>query len=173
MTKEQEELFRSYCDSLYKFMRQKKWYGACHATTAMMYAFAKKIGIDAIPCIGECKQEGYKPFDHSWLLIDEKINDIAIAMPFELEMAKGPVYDSIDTRTGKEVDMTYGTKFLGLGPQAQYAYDNNLYDYLKGSPEINLITEIIDLSKTCKVYMTRKWLEQNLSNEKFVLIESI
>ena len=52
MTKEQEKLFLSFCDSLYKFMIQKQWFGACHATTAMMFAFAKKIGIDAIPCIG-------------------------------------------------------------------------------------------------------------------------
>jgi len=135
----------------------------------MMYAFAKKVGIDASPCIGECKQEGYKPFDHSWLLIDENINDIAIAMPFELSMAKGPVYDSIDIRTGKRIEMDYGIKFLGLGQQAQFAYSMNLYEYLKGSPEVNLINAVIELSKISKVYITRKWMEQNLSSDRFVL----
>lgn len=170
MNQEQKRLFLEYCDNLYAFMKKHEWYGACHATTAMIYVFAKKLGIDCLPCIGECKQEGYKPFDHSWLLIDGSINDIAIAMPFELNMAKGPVYDSIDTRTGKIVDMDYGIKFLGLGPQAELAYSKNLYDYLKESPEVNLINIVIELSKLSKVYITRRWMEQNLSSERFALI---
>lgn len=170
MTKEQEGQLLNFCESLYGFMKRKMWYGACHVTTAMMFAFAKKIGIEANACIGECEQEGYDPFDHSWLLIEGKIYDLAIAMPFELDMAKGPVYGSIDSRTGSEVDMRYGIKFLGLGPQAELAYEHNIYDYLKGSPEINLINTTVDLAKNCKVYMTRKWMEQNLSEDKFKLI---
>ncbi len=167
---EKIKLFQSFCDELYKFMKKKNWYGACHATTAIMFAFAKKVGINSTPCIGECKQKQYEPFDHSWLLIDGKIYDIAISMPFIHSMAKGPVYGSIDISTGLEVEMSYGIKFLGLDAQAEFAYENNLYDYLKGSPEINLINLTIDLAKNCKVYLSRKWLEQNLSNERFVLI---
>lgn len=91
MNDEQKNLFIQFCDNLLSFMRKNNWYGACHATTAMMYAFAKKIGIDATPCIGECEQKGFQPFDHSWLVIDDKIYDLAISMPFIEEMAKGPV----------------------------------------------------------------------------------
>ncbi len=65
MDEVQEKLFIDYCNNLYFFMKTMNWYGACHATTAMMFAFAKKLGIDSIACIGECEQKGYKPFDHS------------------------------------------------------------------------------------------------------------
>ena len=170
MTKEQEKLFLSFCDSLYRLMTQKQWFGACHATTAMMFAFAKKIGIDAIPCIGECEQEGYPPFDHSWLLIDNKEYDLAISMPFNLDMAKGPVIASIDTRTNKNVDMKYGITYMGLDEQASVAYNNNIYDYLYGCPNPKLINVIIDLAKNLHIFITRKWLEQNLSKDRFVLM---
>ena len=170
MTKEQEKLFLSFCESLYGFMIQKQWFGACHATTAMMFAFAKKIGIDAIPCIGECEQEGYRPFDHSWLLIDNKIYDLAISMPFNFYMAKGPVIASIDTRTNKNIDMKYGITYMGLGDQALVAYNYNLYDYLYDCPNPKLINVVIDLAKNSQIYITRKWLEQNLSKDRFVLM---
>ena len=152
-------------------MIQNQWYGACHATIALMYAFTKKIGIEATPCIGECKQKGYQPFDHSWLLIEDKIYDLAISMPFNLDMAKGPVYKSIDIRTNKEVEMTYGICYMGLGEQALLAYNNNIYDYLYACPNPKLINVIIDLAKNSHIYLTRKWLEQNLSNDYFVLKE--
>lgn len=171
MTKEQEKMFLSFCDSLYKFMIQKQWYGACHATTAMMFAFAKKIGIEATPCIGECEQVGYPPFDHSWLLIDGKIYDLAIAMPFEQSMVKGPVFASIDSRANALIDMKYGIKYMGLGPEALMAYNHNIYDYLYGCPNPKLINVVIDLAKNSHVYITRKWMEQNLSDDRFVLIE--
>ena len=170
MTKEQEKVFLSFCDSLYKFMIQKQWYGACHATTAMMFAFAKKLGIEATPCIGECEQVGYPPFDHSWLLIDDKVYDLAISMPFNFKMAKGPVIASVDSRTNKIVEMNYGITFVGLDEQALMAYNHNIYDYLYGCPNPKLITVIINLAKSLQIYITRKWLEQNLSEDRFVLI---
>lgn len=169
MNDEQKNLFIQFCDNLLSFMRKNNWYGAYYATTAMMYAFAKKIGIDATPCIGECGQKGFQPFDHSWLVIDGKIYDLAISMPFIEEMAKGPVYGSIDSRTGKEVDMSYGISYDGLGQQAAYAYSKNLYDYLHDCPDINLISVLCNIAKYSKVYMTRKWLEQNLVDSYFVL----
>lgn len=127
-------------------MIKKRWFGACHATTAMMYAFSKKICIEAIPCIGECEQKEYKPFDHSWILIDSGIYDIAIAMPFISKMARGPVYNSIDIRTNEPIDIIYGKFFIGLGDQATFAYNQSLYDYLKGSKNINLIKTMIELA---------------------------
>lgn len=169
MNEEQKAIFIQFCDNLLAFMRKNNWYGACHATTAMMYAIAKKIGIDATACIGECEQKGFNPFDHSWLVIDDKIYDLAISMPFVEEMAKGPVYGSIDVKTGKEIDMTYGIVHVGLGPQASYAYSKNLYIYLHDCSDINLINVLCDIAKYSKVFVTRKWLEQNLSDSYFVL----
>lgn len=171
MTKEQEKLFLSFFNNLHRFMIQKQWFGACHAITAMLYAFAKKIGIDSIPCIGKCEQEGYPPFDHSWLSIDGKIYDLAIAMPFNLDMAKGPVIASIDSRTNMIVEMDYGISYCGLDEQALMAYNNNIYDYLCGWPNPKLINAIIDLAKNSQIYITGKWLEQNLSNDYFILKE--
>ncbi len=172
ITKEQEEQFFTFFDCLHKFMVKNAWYGACHATTAMMYAFAKKIGIEAIPCIGECKQNNYPPFDHSWLLINDKIYDLAISLPFVTSMALRPVYKSIDSKTNKKVDMYYGISFLGLSGQASFIYNQDMYEYMYNCSELNLINLLIDISKNSKVYITRKWLEKNLSNNRFVLIAS-
>lgn len=172
MIKEQEEKFLMFFNGLYNFMIKNAWYGACHATTAMMYAFTKKLGIEAKPCIGECEQNGYPPFDHSWLLIDGKVYDLAISMPFKFDMAKGPVYGSIDSRTNTEVDMVYGINYIGLGEQALIAFNNDIYDYLHDCPNPKLINVIIDLAKNSQVYITRKWLEQNLSTDRFVWIKN-
>lgn len=73
MTKEQEIKFLEFCDNLHKFIIKNGWQGACHASVAMMFAVAKKLGIDAKPCIGECIQKNQELFDHSWLLIDKNI----------------------------------------------------------------------------------------------------
>lgn len=106
-------------------------------------------------------------------MVEGKIFELAIAMPFILKIAKGPVYKSIDIKTGKEVNMSYGIKFLGLGPHAMIAYNNNLYDYLNGCPNINLIKTIILIAKKENVNITQEWLFENLINERFTLISSV
>lgn len=172
MTKEQELKFLEFCDNLHKFIIKNGWQGASYASVAMMFAVAKKLGIDAKPCIGECIQKNQELFDHSWLLIDEKIYDIAISMPLELESATGPVFASIDMKTKKEVDIEYGIKHKGLGKEALLPFNQNIYRYLRGCDALKLIELIIDLAKNSRIYITRKWMEQNLSNEYFALVDN-
>ena len=57
-----------------------------------------------------------------------------------------------------------------LDEQASVAYNNNIYDYLYGCPNPKLINVIIDLAKNLHIFITRKWLEQNLSKDRFVLM---
>jgi hypothetical protein len=91
-------------------------------------------------------------------------------MPFIYEMAKGSVYNSIDIRTNKRVDMTYGIRYLGLGADAQLAYGQSLYDFLRGCSEERLLKVISDLSTMSKVYISPRWLEENLSEDKFSIV---
>lgn len=174
MSDEKEMLFNEFFNNLLNYMNKEGWAGACHATTAMMYAFGLKIGLNPIACIGEVEKKGDKPFDHSWLTIDDKIYDLAISLPLPdgFHMATGPVYASIDKKTNKEVDIKYGIKFLGLGPQAMFAYQNNLYSYISKCPSPKIINVIIDLAKRSKIFITRKWLENNLSNVNFTLVDT-
>ena len=58
-----EETFKSCFLCLQSYMKRNEWCGACHATTGILYAFTKILGIDSIPCIGEVYYKVY--FDHS------------------------------------------------------------------------------------------------------------
>lgn len=93
-------------------------------------------------------------------------------MPLELESATGPVFASIDMKTKKEVDIEYGIKYKGLGKEALLPFNQNIYRYLRGCDALKLIELIIDLAKNSHIYMTRKWMEQNLSNEYFALVDN-
>lgn len=164
-----EKIFKSCFKEVQKFMIRKKWYGACHATTAVLYAICKVLDIKCTPCIGEVLYKIY--FDHSWLVIDGAIYDLAITMPFEDACATGPIFKNIDLSTGKKVILQYGVQYQGLDEQAQFAYSMPIYDYLKNSPEINLINLVIDTLKLNGKYVSRNRLQQILSDDKWVLVK--
>lgn len=164
-----EEIFKSCFKEVQKFMIRKKWYGACHATTAVLYAICKVLDIECTPCIGEVFYKMF--FDHSWLVIDNAIYDLAITMPFEDACATGPIFKDIDLATGKKAVLQYGVKYQGLDEQAQYANSLTIYDYLRNSPEVNLINLVIDTLKLNGKYISRSRLQQLLKNDSWKLID--
>lgn len=163
-----EEVFKSCFKDVQNFMKRKQWYGACHATTAVLYAICKVLDIKCTPCIGEVLYKIY--FDHSWLIIDDAIYDLAITMPFEDACATGPIFKDIDLSTGKEATIQYGVKYQGLDEQASFAYSMSIYDYLKNSPEINLINLVINTLKMNGKYISRSRIQQLLGNDSWKLI---
>lgn len=159
-----EEKFKDFFNQLTKFVVNHGWFGACHATIALLYSVCLKLGINCEPCIGEVVGNS-KPFDHSWLLVDDEIYDIAIALPLNSIEQTGPIYKSIDLSTGKKCTIKYGIRFLGLDEQASWVSKQNIYAYLKNSTEMNLVKLICDIAGQCKIYITNKWLKENLSDK--------
>lgn len=152
------------------FALRMQWYGACHATTAVMFCIAKRLGIGATPCIGEADKDGIV-FDHSWLEIEGKVFDIAILLPFKMSMSTGQIYNGIDMKTGLGPDIEYGVSFQGLDEQAAYAFSMNLYEYLKNCPSPDLIDLVKGACSSIGVYVSNKWIRENLSIEHWILVK--
>lgn len=95
--------------NMYEYMIQNRLEGACHAISSVLYVALNELGLNPKLCIGECAQKANRPFDHSWIMVDNKIIDLAIFMP--LEESKGSVSGPIifDKDIVKMAD--YGTNY--------------------------------------------------------------
>lgn len=82
-----------------------------------------------------------------------------------------PIFKDIDLATGKKAVLQYGVKYQGLDEQAQYANSLTIYDYLRNSPEVNLINLVIDTLKLNGKYISRSRLQQLLKNDSWKLID--
>lgn len=151
------------------YVLERGWCGACHATTAIMFCIAKRLGIPALACIGEARKDGIV-FDHSWLEIGGEPFDIAILLPLKMHMSTGPVYCGIDLKTGLKADIEYGVSFQGLDEQASRVYSLNLYHYLKKCPSPDLIELIKNVCSSIDLYISNKWIRENLSDEYWEMI---
>ena len=166
-----EDIFKACFKEIHKYMVQKHWLGACHATTAVLYAICKVLGIESKPCIGEVLKKKF--FDHSWLVINGHVFDLAIAMPLENVFETGPIYADYDLKTGEKTDVIYGVKHEGLDERASVIYSQSIYNYLKNSPEPNLIKLIVDTLKLNGVYTSRKRLETLLGDDGWEFVEKM
>jgi len=117
-----------------KYVAQKQWQGACHATSAILAVLLNARQIPAVPCLGECSVDNY-PFDHSWVEIDEIIYDVAIAFPLIPSRQKPPVF------AGRSVDPTspalirYGViSGAGFGPDAELVRQMSFAELLNRFP---------------------------------------
>ena len=57
LSSEINEDFKDIFIRLYDYMIDKKWMGACHALTAILFVFSKKLRIDCVPYIGVVQSE--------------------------------------------------------------------------------------------------------------------
>lgn len=62
-----------------RYMIDKQLVGACHATASALYVALSELGLHPQLCIGEVLTE-QMAFDHSWLLVDGKMVDLACYM---------------------------------------------------------------------------------------------
>lgn len=65
--------------NMYLYMERKKWWGACHAISSILFVCLSEIGCAPDLCIGEVRGQGLY-FDHSWISVDDKVIDLAISM---------------------------------------------------------------------------------------------
>lgn len=106
--------------NLYKYMQEKQWWGACHASASVLYIALKEIGLDPIICIGEVQKFDFL-FDHSWIELDNKKIDLSISMTLANGMPlNAPVILDIDLETNKKNTIKYGVKGNGLDSDALF-----------------------------------------------------
>ncbi len=157
--------FKAAFLALARFVIKNGWGGACHATSAILYAIARRLGIKAIPCIGEAF-EGTAPFDHSWLEIDGKPYDVAIAVPLNPECACAPVFAGIDVSAMRPAFIEYGIYHSGLGNPADVISEMDLLDYFRGCPSPDLFRLTRSLCEAIGFPIDGAWLEKNLAGIK-------
>lgn len=122
--------------NLMAYIEEKRWQGACHACSSVLYVALRERGLEPELCIGECRYgaDGI-PFDHSWIELDGRPFDVACAMRLDTgEPICAPVIGGVDVETGEPTDMRYGIAFRGLDAEAQMVCMLPFTDYMDGYP---------------------------------------
>lgn len=95
---------------LFQYMMKKEIYGGCHALSSVLYVALNELGYCPKLVIGECQFPSSKPFDHSWIYINDKVIDLAIYMPFtkQVGLYGGPTIMDIDLSSNNVTSIAYG-----------------------------------------------------------------
>lgn len=94
-----------------RYIIDKQLIGACHATASALYVALSELGLHPQLCIGEVLTE-QMAFDHSWLLVDGKIVDLACYMTLAgmgLPVSY-PIVFGKNAVTGTPPDLDYGAQ---------------------------------------------------------------
>lgn len=121
--------------NLMQYMKEQKWIGACHATTAVMYVALSEVGLSPKACIGEVKR-GIIGFDHSWIELDDQIIDLACSMTLiDGRAFSAPVVFDVDIYTGEKYNIEYGISYCGLDKEAKNVLNTKFCHYMDAYPE--------------------------------------
>ena len=108
-----DDRFADVLCNLYKYMQQKQWWGACHASCSALYVALSELGYSPKLCIGEMMGQGLY-FDHSWIELDGKIIDMAISMTLiGGAPASDPILFNRNIRNGMKPVIEYGVAGRG------------------------------------------------------------
>lgn len=146
------------------------WYGACHATSSIMYVLFNEIGLTPTLYMGEVEYESIPPFDHSWVEVNGEIYDAAIYYSLINEINEShPIMKSININTCKHINASYGISHLGLDEVALRINKKGIVDYMDQFPHLsnglwNIVQEIggiidldINISLLRDKYRNLKW----------------
>lgn len=156
-----ESKFKKAYLALFKYVVINRWQGACHASSAILFVVCKLLGIDAKLCVGEAGLYG-GAFDHSWVEINNKVFDVAIVMPLNIDFARGPIFDGFDLTNQIDSDVSYGVYFSGLCDETKTIANNNLYTYFKSSPDNRLFVVLKNVCNEAKISFQIDLLENKL-----------
>lgn len=131
---ENGELLSKIFLELYKFIDTYNFKGACHETASIMYVLLSETGFSPKICLGEIELNEYTTFDHSWIELNGKIIDIAIAYPLQPYFVSNPILLNIDVISQTFTDLKYGIRKNGIDQQSEYILQTNLMDYMNNSP---------------------------------------
>lgn len=136
---EQEGYNREVSDfisNLYRYMRENQWGGACHATCSIMYVGFCELGYSPTIYMGETAIPTRPRFDHSWIKVDGKVIDLAVAMPLPGNVPiSSPIVFDINIATNQKHQMIYGVKGGKLDSQAFFAFNTPFVDYMDMYPK--------------------------------------
>lgn len=161
-----------YISKLLRYMEKTNLIGACHATASVLYVAFSEIKLNTEICIGTV-ESSTTFFDHSWILVDKKIVDLACYMPLDGNSISYPILFDKDIISGNKTDMIYGvetacglddeTQFVLKIPFVKYMDDfpfeeNGLWDVLK-----QIMGNYIDISELRLKYanVKRKYVSCN------------
>lgn len=130
----QEDLSRVFCN-MYDYMEQKKWIGACHAISSVLFVALSEIGYQPTLCIGEVYgNELY--FDHSWIMVDGAIIDFAINKTLlNGAPVSGIILFDQDIDTGLHYSLTYGVLGRGIEGAAKIVSSTPFVVFMNSYPD--------------------------------------
>ncbi|MCD4780649.1 MAG: hypothetical protein K8S27_08910 [Candidatus Omnitrophica bacterium] len=117
-----------------RFINKMQWQGACHASSSILYILFKEQKFNAKLYIGEV---GALPlvFDHSWVEIDNRIYDVAIASTLISGTAFPPVFAGIDLQPGQKTKNEYGINSgQGYDPVVKQIKQTPFEEYMSSFP---------------------------------------
>lgn len=123
---------------MYDYMIDKKFFGACHVISSVLYVGLSEMEFNTKLFIGECKKEGEKPFDHSWITVNDKIIDLAIYFPLtgKINSVSGPVIFDIDAVNMNTVQTSYGINTgLQMSMDTQVILNTPFDEYMDKYPK--------------------------------------
>lgn len=130
-----EQLVLFLCAML-GYMRDSHWRGGCHAACSIIYVVLTELGYCADLCLGEVKA-GELYFDHSWIMLDGKIVDLAVAMiPAGRLPVSGPVISDTDIWTKQRHKLQYGIYRSGLDRETEKVRNMPFAEYMDNYPKI-------------------------------------
>lgn len=122
--------------NLYRYMRENQWNGACHATCSILFVGLSELGYTPRIYIGEAAIPTRPRFDHSWIKVDEKVIDLAVALPLKAnERISGPIVFDINIDTNQRHQLIYGIENGELGDEAKFVFDTPFTTYMGMFPK--------------------------------------
>lgn len=130
-----EPLAADFICNLFHYMNEKQWSGACHATCSILFVGFSELGYSPQIYIGEAAILTRPRFDHSWITINNKVIDLAVAMPLPGHTPiSSPIIFDINIGTKQKHEMIYGVKGGKLDYQANFAFNTPFVDYMDMYP---------------------------------------
>lgn len=119
---------------LFNIMILKEMRGFCHASSSILYVCLSELGLLPKLVIGEANI-GNKFFDHSWISLDGKIIDLAIALPLDYSDEVGPVILDTDLLKNEKTIVEYGNNSgQDFGEDTKKIIATNFTEYMNNAP---------------------------------------
>ncbi len=152
--------------NLYDYIMEKKLIGACHAISAVLYVALKEMGYCPEIKVGECKYKFDKPFDHSWIELNNKVVDLAIFMPLSGIVGQygGPIIFDKDSFNMSDSLIQYGINTgLPFSNETVFAINTPISRYMSVCPfEDNGLWTVLE-----RVYVYENELDIKKLMEKY------
>lgn len=131
---------------LLRYMKEKQWRGACHATSSVLFVILSELGYNPKLCVGEVRGKELL-FDHSWIELDGKIIDLAILMSLQGIEVSPPIVLDMNTVTLQRYEFEYGiSNGQGLDLEAENIMKVSFQLYMDRFPDLkNGLWDVVNI----------------------------